>query len=117
MTTFKSSSVYHVGFSIKGDVEDGGEVWSEDGGDVGGEDDGEVGGEYGGEDGGEDGGDDDGDDGGDFKKTCPYKVQVRTRTWTRSLTKIQFCSRFVLVFLDNLHKQKYFFCIFGLKMD
>ena len=47
MTTFKSSSDYHVGFSIKVDVEVGGEiggeVGDEDGGDVGSEDGGDFG--------------------------------------------------------------------------
>ena len=43
--------VYHVGFSIKGDVEDGGEVCGEDGGEVGVEVGVEDGGEVGGEDG------------------------------------------------------------------
>ena len=47
------SLVYHVGFSIKGDVEDGGEVCGEDGGEVGVEVGVEDGGEVGGEDGGE----------------------------------------------------------------
>ena len=38
LTTFKSSSEYHVGFSIKGDVEVGGEDGGENGDDNGGKD-------------------------------------------------------------------------------
>jgi len=51
LTTFKSSSDYHVGFSIKGDVEVGGEVGGEVVGEVGGEDGGENGDDNGGKDG------------------------------------------------------------------
>ena len=63
LVKFRLPLVYQVGFSIKGDVEDVGEVWGEDVGEVGGEVWGQVGGEDGGEDGGEVGGLDGGEDG------------------------------------------------------
>ena len=61
LVKFRLPLVYQVGFSIKGDVEDVGEVWGEDVGEVGGE----GGCKYGAEDGGQDGGEDGGENGED----------------------------------------------------
>ena len=69
MTTLKSSSVYHVGFSIKGEDEVDGGVDGEVDCEVDGEFDGEVDGKDDGEDCGEDCGEDDGD--GNSKVPAP----------------------------------------------